>query len=695
MKKLIFILALLVSAFAFGQTTTKIPANVEITGKLGIGVTSPTTKLQVKGLNTLESDSNVVINPTTGVMGWKVSSSDGGSVPLSDIIYVDGRSGNDATGRRGDITKPFLTLRAAIDSFATGCYIHVMPGTYTAELTSNSNEGLNLMRKSDGTYIQGASYYFCQGARVIKSGASPLLVGNITTPIRIYGHGTFIKNTTASSIVEGSVFKPAGNIYVEYDSIISSVGHALHLSTNASFTAGITRFSGLYCGSSAAVTAVIGNYTQYELFGKYVCTASGNTINISTGSPEALGNLYVNGQVISTITGYACIGAAKANVRFSGNLSYHASGFGLYVVDKHSYIDADVYDLAPTGGCLIQNNSNDAYADIRVHSSRSYVYSLNTGTGTIVLRVPTGAFTTLTCKVTNTGVGSTYFYGPSLYSIGGSTSVTDAAFNATAGTIFIVGAYYFRGGFTPLVLVSGTGKVVMDGMIDISGIANGLPIIIAKTGGTLVLEKGLSIRAATNGAETDIISCWGSPTIIDKGSIIQSVNSAPCFTVRTGMVASTDTCGVAYYNTSGNSYFNKDFISFARMEGSNLWTQNYPIFDFSTTPKSFVISTKGTPVNTTITLDQYCGTGAETIAHVNAKLLAAGITDVVCSTGNSDARNIMLKPASVNTYQEYFTLVSGTALTTFSWVAGTYKASIYKKVAAGGTIIVDSNVKAN
>ena len=99
MKKLIFILVLLINAFAFGQITTKIPGQtVWMPGKVGIGVESPTTKLQVKGLNYLDSDSNVVINPTTGVMGWKKQSSTGSST-IPRYLKIDTTLNNYGIGK--------------------------------------------------------------------------------------------------------------------------------------------------------------------------------------------------------------------------------------------------------------------------------------------------------------------------------------------------------------------------------------------------------------------------------------------------------------------------------------------------------------------------------------------------------------------------------------------------------------------
>lgn len=65
---------------------------VKLDGKIGIGLDNPTTKIGIKGLAALASDTALVTNPTTGEIGYSTSISGGGgdfSSPLtSDTIAV-------------------------------------------------------------------------------------------------------------------------------------------------------------------------------------------------------------------------------------------------------------------------------------------------------------------------------------------------------------------------------------------------------------------------------------------------------------------------------------------------------------------------------------------------------------------------------------------------------------------------------
>lgn len=68
------------------------------------------------------------------------------SVSTGKTIYVDSINGNDGTGTRGELTKPFLTILAAVTAtgIVSGDTIQVRPGSYTETGTITIPQGVSL-----------------------------------------------------------------------------------------------------------------------------------------------------------------------------------------------------------------------------------------------------------------------------------------------------------------------------------------------------------------------------------------------------------------------------------------------------------------------------------------------------------------------------------------------------------------------
>lgn len=62
--------------------------------------------------------------------------------PVGNTLFVDAVNGNDSTGTRGDASKPFLTMSAALSASSAGDVIEVGPGTY-AETTNIWKDGVS------------------------------------------------------------------------------------------------------------------------------------------------------------------------------------------------------------------------------------------------------------------------------------------------------------------------------------------------------------------------------------------------------------------------------------------------------------------------------------------------------------------------------------------------------------------------
>ena len=105
-------------------------------------------------ITSLAVDPNGVIYSKTGPLDtdWtalSTPSGGGGAIPNKYVAYVN-KNGNDGTGAVDDISKPFLTVQAAINACDIAGYntvsskanIFISPGTYTEDLTLISNINL-------------------------------------------------------------------------------------------------------------------------------------------------------------------------------------------------------------------------------------------------------------------------------------------------------------------------------------------------------------------------------------------------------------------------------------------------------------------------------------------------------------------------------------------------------------------------
>jgi hypothetical protein len=109
-----------------------------VTTNSGIGTLSVDTTDYEPALGNPASNGYVLSSTTAGVRSWVAGGGGGGgltSVPAGKTIFVDGTSGNNSTGVRGDEAKPFLTISAATAIALAGDTIFLRPGTYTENTT--------------------------------------------------------------------------------------------------------------------------------------------------------------------------------------------------------------------------------------------------------------------------------------------------------------------------------------------------------------------------------------------------------------------------------------------------------------------------------------------------------------------------------------------------------------------------------
>lgn len=138
-----------------------------------------------------------------------------GLLLTTNIIYVS-RSGNDATGARHDLGKPFLTVEAAVSVAQSGDLIKVLPGTYS--VASNIAK-------------DGISYYLEPGAVVIKTTSGDIFdTTGFTTGFDVFGYGEFRKTTNS-----GYVCRFCSNLAYTFQArrVTSTVSHIFVLEASA------------------------------------------------------------------------------------------------------------------------------------------------------------------------------------------------------------------------------------------------------------------------------------------------------------------------------------------------------------------------------------------------------------------------------------------------------------------------------
>ena len=171
---------------------------------------------------------NVSFNQVTGLTATTISATTisggtlygdgtnltGTNTIVSNTVFVS-KLGNDSTGSRTNMGKPFLTLEAALTAATSGDLIVVFPGSYTATTTS-----------VNGLAKDGISWYFNPGVTVTKTNSGDMFnTSGFTNGFNVYGQADFVRTTTTGYILNGgssATFRTPFNIIFECRNITQS-----------------------------------------------------------------------------------------------------------------------------------------------------------------------------------------------------------------------------------------------------------------------------------------------------------------------------------------------------------------------------------------------------------------------------------------------------------------------------------------
>ncbi len=217
----------------------------------------------------------------------------------SNILYVSA-GGNDATGKRGDDTRPFLTLAAAITASSIKDRIEILDGTY-----------------SFSTYID------------IADGRSLIVHQSVVVTITTGGR---LRATNGSLIT----FKGANVITLNSNGILSAT-----LSSNIEFGSNILMYT-------SGTSMVYANGSCSINFGSFVYVTMSDTSGFQLFESNLTGNAYVVGTIETYIyfIGYATGVGIKGILELQGGtIGYFAISFAkIQVVELNILKDAIGYN---------------------------------------------------------------------------------------------------------------------------------------------------------------------------------------------------------------------------------------------------------------------------------------------------------------------------------------------------------------
>jgi hypothetical protein len=158
----------------------------------------------------------------------------GGGVEWTNTVWV-AANGNDSTGARGDLSKPFLTLGAAKTNAISGDTIFVMPGTW---------DEMDLLK-------DGVNWHFFPGARVRYTG--DYTGSSATAVFDASGGGTFVCSITGCGDFE-TTNAAGGNIVAVWDNDSDVKFQARTMTINTGDAAAVYLGTGHLTVSDALIT---------------------------------------------------------------------------------------------------------------------------------------------------------------------------------------------------------------------------------------------------------------------------------------------------------------------------------------------------------------------------------------------------------------------------------------------------------
>ena len=446
-------------------------------------------------LNSLSANTISATTISGGTLYGDGSNLTGISTLTSNLLYVS-VGGNNTTGARNNMSRPFLTLEAALSASTSGDTIMVFPGSYTATTTS-----------TNGLAKNGVNWFFYPNTIVNKASAGDIFNTTSLTSFNVYGYASF--NKTSGT---GRIFNNAGNnigFNFEALDLTNSTSDCFLIGTSLQLGGIEINIKIRNATSSAGAVINSGNAGSWNLNFNFnnISSTSTNAITM-TGSISVQMNL--NGRRISSSTANAYSGGYSNTVTFnvpsmSGLL--FASGGGTYIIN---------------GYCgTITNNGGDVFLN---GIATNITQTAGNFKGSVFSTITCSAGN-IECVVENTGGGSP------LHSISGGyvriyPRYTYFYCNVTGGVFEILGNFSFNHLHSGGMLTVAGGRLVVNADLTMTAAATASNSNVFQLNSG-ILEIKSRVSNTIGNSESAIVKYAGGKLIINDATLLTNNSETP------------------------------------------------------------------------------------------------------------------------------------------------------------------------
>lgn len=340
--------------------------NLWVTSKTLTGTYKVNGNLNITGTTSSNSISATTISG--GTLYGDGTNLTGTNTIVSNTVFVS-KLGNDSTGSRTNMGKPFLTLEAALSAATSGDTIVVFPGSYTVTTTGTT-----------GLAKDGVSWYFNPNTNVTKSTSGSLFViSGFTGSFNVLGYGNFTCNGSA-----GNVWQITGNR--------QNVNHTFEFDTATCTTTDTIRFNISGAGSYTYTTSI-------NIRGR-VCQSSGGRAIYSVFS-------YTSAYGLNQVINIDTIRSTNSNaIRLGDSYSVLSLTFNYCesTTTDAIWLDGMVQRVSINSGPYVAWGGSNRWAYVFGNTDGTYISSITINTaglnagvlnGSTNLNVSTGAGTVL------------------------------------------------------------------------------------------------------------------------------------------------------------------------------------------------------------------------------------------------------------------------------------------------------------
>jgi hypothetical protein len=407
-------------------------------------------------------------------------------------------NGNDTTGARNNLAKPFLTLEAARDAAASGDTIFVYPGSYTVTTTD-----------TNGLAKSGVNWFFYPGAILTKTTNGWMFsLSGLVSACNVYGKGAFYKTGGTLGIHwagdDGAAI--ALDFIFEADYVQQSVVAATFSVWNN--VANLARYNIRYGVASGTHLLYVAYQSNLEVDTHTLKCTAGSAIKFNSGSTY----IKVNGHLLQSTTTdgvgtmYNIINGLFNVTRCIGTTYGYGTNGGSVDITVNGYTSG----IAMTSGGNFNHNGTCGYLYNTAGNFKGGIVgyaTVNNGTASYKADGNTNANHTIAGGVANIELP---YHGYSFY------------LNATAGktilwgngyNVFTIGARIIAGGTVILngdleyggtdylgnrdVFTLNSGKLVINGRIKNLLTTQATGTCVTYNGGTLVVNAGVLLTSNT------------------------------------------------------------------------------------------------------------------------------------------------------------------------------------------------------